>query len=313
MLTHLIIVNPSSGRGLAARLRPRAQQLLDRGGLAYEFHITKKAGEARDLARKEAGRYGVIVAMGGDGTIQEVAGGLAEARLSAGRSEHRPLADLGILPAGTGNDLIKSLRLPGDLEEACRCLCAGRRRPLDLGRIRWRSDEDEIERERIFVNNVGLGFEGQVGWEADRIRLPLRGMPLYLLAILRVLGRLVNPPLAIRYDEESLPAEEKLLVSIGNGHSSGGGFKLNPRANPFDGKLDCCAISARGRFEVLRSLGKLPKGKHLGLPGVETRRAERVELVSERPFHGHADGELLSERIVSARVEILPGLVSVVL
>ncbi len=313
MLTHLIIINPHSGRGLGAKLRPRAQRLLDKGGLAYEFHITDGPGDARRVARAEARRYGVIVAMGGDGTIQEVAGGLAEARLDSATDEHHALADLGILPAGTGNDLIKSLRLPADFEEACRCLLAGRRRPLDLGRIRWRSDEDEIERERIFVNNVGLGFEGQVGWEAYRLKLPLRGMPLYLVALLRVLGRLVNPPLAIRYDGESLPAEEKLLVSIGNGHTSGGGFKLNPRANPFDGKLDCCTITARGRIEVLRSLSKVIKGKHLGLPGVETRRVEKMELSSKRPFHGHADGELLSERIISARVEILPALLPVVL
>ncbi len=312
MLTHLIIVNPRSGRGQGTRLRPRAQQLLDRGGLAYEFHITKAPGEARTVARKEARRYGVIVAMGGDGTIQEVAGGLAEARMSTGHDEHRPLADLGILPAGTGNDLIKSLRLPADFEEACQRLCDGRRRPLDLGRIRWRSAEDDLERERIFVNNVGLGFEGQVGWEAYRLKVPLRGKALYMLALLRVLGRLVNPPMTIRYDDDARPPERTLLVSIGNGHSSGGGFKLNPRANPFDGKLDCCAIAARGRLEVLRFLPRAMSGKHLGLPGVESRRVERMELSSERPFHGHADGELLGESITHAQIEILPGLMPVI-
>ena len=125
---------------------------------------------------------------------------------------------------------------------------------MDLGRIRWRSDEDDIERERIFVNNVGLGFEGQVGWEAYRLKLPLRGMPLYLVALLRVLGRLVNPPLAIRYDEETLPAEAKLLVSIGNGHTSGGGFKLNPRANPFE--LNVSTSSGDPCFTTSPSLSK---------------------------------------------------------
>jgi YegS/Rv2252/BmrU family lipid kinase len=264
------------------------------------------------VARREASRYGVIVAMGGDGTIQEVAGGLAEARLNAGHDEHLPLADLGILPAGTGNDLIKSLRLPADFEDACQRLCAGRRRPLDLGRIRWRSAEDDLERERIFVNNVGLGFEGQVGWEAYHLKVPLRGMSLYMLALLRVLGRLVNPPLAIRYDDDAQPAEEKLLISIGNGHTSGGGFKLNPLANPFDGKLDCCAITARGRLEVLRFLPKVLRGKHPGMPGVESRRVERVEMSSKRPFHGHADGELLGESILRARIDILPGLLPVI-
>lgn len=308
MQTHLVIVNPTSGRGRGRKLRPGAQQLLDAAGLAYEFYDTESPGDARRVAREEAERYSVIVAMGGDGTIQEVAGGLADARLDSPHDEHAPLADLGILPAGTGNDLIKSLRLPADFDSACERLRVGRRRSLDLGRIRWRTAEDSRERERIFVNNVGLGFEGQVGWEAYHLRIPLRGMPLYMLALLRVLGRLVNPPMAIRYDDDVHPPEEKLLVSVGNGHTSGGGFKLNPRANPFDGKLDCCAIAARGKLEVLRFLPKALKGKLQGMPGVESRRAERVELSSERPFHGHADGELLGESITHARVEILPGL-----
>lgn len=312
MLTHLIIINPKAGRGRGRKLRQRVERHLDLAGLAYEVHVTDGPGDAREVTRREAGRYGVIVAMGGDGTIQEVAGGLAEARLAASHDAHEDLAVLGILPAGTGNDLIKSLRLPADFEDACDRLRTGRRRPLDLGRIRWRSADDAMERERIFVNNVGLGFEGQVGWEAYHLKVPLRGMPLYLLALLRVLGRLVNPPLRIQFDGAAMPVEEKLLVSIGNGHTSGGGFRLNPAANPFDGKLDCCVIRARGRLEVLRFLPKVLKGGHVGLPGVDNRRAERVDLTGERPFHGHADGELLGERILGAHVEILPGLLPVI-
>ncbi|MEZ4396467.1 MAG: YegS/Rv2252/BmrU family lipid kinase [Candidatus Krumholzibacteriia bacterium] len=308
MLTHLLIVNPHAGRGLGSKRRRQAERCLDTAGLAYEVYLTSGPGDARRVAEEEASRYSVIVAMGGDGTIQEVAGGLAAARLARGAAEGPPLAALGILPAGTGNDLIKSLRLPAELDAACRTLVAGRRRDLDLGRIRWRLASAEGARERIFVNNVGLGFEGQVGWEAYHLRTPLRGMPLYLLALLRVLPRLVNPPMALTIDGEARPPQPALLLSVGNGHTSGGGFKLNPGANPFDGKFDYCLADARGKLEVLRLLPRGMKGRHLGLAGVHSGRAERIAVTSARPFHGHADGELLGEDVVEATLELLPGL-----
>lgn len=308
MLTHLVIVNPAAGRGLGARRRREAERLLDAGGLAYEVFVTRAGGDARRVAREEAARYSVIVALGGDGTIQEVAGGLAEARLARAAEDTRPLAALGILPAGTGNDLIKSLRLPADLAAACRRLRAGQPRALDLGRVRWREAGDAAPRERLFVNNVGLGFEGQVGWAAYRLRLPLRGLPLYLIALLRVLVRLESPRLTLAWDGVEAPPRRLLLVSVGNGSSSGGGFRLNPRANPSDGRLDVCAADARGRLEILRLLPRAMKGTHLELAGVESRRVARLTVSGETPFAGHADGELLSERILTAEFEVLPAL-----
>ncbi len=308
MLTHLLIVNPVAGRGLGARRRRLAERLLDAGGLAYETFVTRAPGDARRVAREEAPRYSVIVALGGDGTVQEVAGGLAELRLARTPTDTRPLAALGILPAGTGNDLIRGLRLPMDFAAACRRLCVGQPRALDLGRLRWREAGNPAEQERLFVNNVGLGFEGQVGWAANRLRLPLRGKPLYLLALLRVLARLGAPRLALTWDGVESPPRPLLLLSVGNGSCSGGGFKLNPLANPFDGRLDACAVDARSRLEVLRLLPRGIKGTHLGLPGVESRRFTRLGVRSETPFAGHADGELLSERMLAADFEVLPGL-----
>lgn len=308
MLTHLIILNPAAGRGLGARRRREAERLLDAGGLAYEVFVTRAGGDARRVAREEAARYSVIVALGGDGTIQEVAGGLAEARLTRAADDPRPLAALGILPAGTGNDLIKSLRLPVDFAAACGRLCAGQPRALDLGRVRWREADDPAPQERLFVNNVGLGFEGQVGWAAYRLRLPLRGLPLYLIALLRVLVRLENPRLTLTWDGAQAPPRRLLLVSVGNGSSSGGGFRLNPRANPSDGRLDVCAVDARGRLEILRLLPRAMKGTHLELAGVESRRVARFAVSGETPFAGHADGELLSEHILTAEFEVLPAL-----
>lgn len=312
MAALLIIANPAAGRGMGEKRIAEARRLLAAENLDCEVHVTEGPGDAMQKAELEAAHYETIVALGGDGSIQETAGGLARARLDAPFDHDGPFARLGILPAGTGNDLIKAVGLPARFEEAFAVLLRGRSRDLDLGRVRWRAAGEEIVRERIFANNVGLGFEGQVGWEADRLRLPLRGKPLYLLALMRVLKDLVNPPLNIRFSDGEVLDGPKLLVSAGNGTTSGGGFKLNPQADPFDGLLDFCVIDARGRREILRFLPKAMKGKHIGLKGVLSRRDTCVELASERPFHGHADGELLGDGIIWAHIEILPNLLPLI-
>ncbi|MCP4547429.1 MAG: hypothetical protein GY835_13305 [bacterium] len=313
MTTHLFICNPSSGRGLGERKIAELKDLLAGSDIRGELHITGKGGEGREIARREATNYKVIASLGGDGTIQEVAGGLAEARLNAPVPHTCEFASLGILPAGTGNDLTKAIGIPHDLSRAFALLMAGNRRDMDLGRIRWHVADDEILRERIFANNVGLGFEGQVGWAASRIKLPLRGMPLYMLALLRVLVKLTNPDLRVVLFNGHELTGPALLLSIGIGRCSGGGFYLNPDADPFDGLLDICHVKKLGRLQVLRFLPHAMRGTH-GRFGrrVTMRRDTLLDLYSDTPCHGHADGELLGDRITEARVVILPGILPVI-
>jgi len=314
MPTHLLIVNPAAGRGLGAKLRRKADSLLERAGLAFETRVTEAPGHARKMAREAAERYAVVVILGGDGSIQETAGGLVRARMEAGSEPHpTPFAALGILPAGTGNDLVKALGLPRELDGAVEVLARGRTRDLDIGRLRYRIAGDAIERERFFVNNVGLGFEGQVGAEAARIRLPIRGTPLYALALARVLRRLANPRMRLQTGGgEDLGETRRLLVSIGNGNSCGGGFHLTPDADPFDGLLDVCVVEAKSAWQVPRFVPAAMKGRHLRLPGVRVLRERTIEVDGPEGMAGHADGELLGEKITWARAEILAARLPVV-
>ncbi len=312
MATHLLIANPAAGRGRCRGSIAETRRLLSGASIACDFYETEGPGDARRVARREAERYAVVVALGGDGTFHEVAGGLAEARLAAPVPAGGSFAQLAILPGGTGNDLVKAVGLPGDIAGSFERLRAGRTRELDLGRIRWRNQDDPAPRERIFANNVGLGFEGQVGYAAREIRLPIRGTFLYFLGLLKVLRRLVNPPLRVRFGGGETIEGAKLLLSVGNGHSSGGGFILNPEADPFDGALDFCVVDARRRLEILRLLPRVMKGTHLELPGVQSRRNTLAEIDGGLPFHGHVDGELLGDRITWVHVEILPALLPVI-
>ena len=308
----LLIANPAAGRGRAGAHVEKLKDLFERAGESFELHLTREAGDARETARREARRYEIVAAFGGDGTHGEVAGGLAEARLAAPPRDDGPFAALGLLPGGTGNDLCLATGVPKSLREAVALLLRDRRRDLDIGRIRWKIEGEAKPRERLFANNVGLGFEGQVGYRAESIRAPLRGVALYVVALLRELGDLVNPHLRITLGSGEAIAGPMLLLSVGNGPSSGGGFLLNPRADAFDGLLDIAAASARGRMQVLRLIPKAMRGDEAGIPEVQRRRDTRLTVETDTPFHGHVDGELVGERIVRVEIELLPGLLPLI-
>jgi diacylglycerol kinase (ATP) len=315
MASHLLIVNPAAGRGLGAKLDEEARRRLAKAGIDFEVRVTEKPGHAREIARAEAEHFRVIAILGGDGSIQETAGGLVQARMDAGPDPHlKPFAVLGILPAGTGNDLIKALQYPTDLGHAVDAIARGKTRDMDVGRLRYRIAEDSVERERFFVNNVGLGFEGQVGVEAARITIPLRGTALYGLALAKVLRRLANPLMKVKLASgDDLGEEKRLLVSIGNGNTCGGGFRLTPDADPFDGCFDICIVEAKQARRIPRFIPAAMKGQHISLPGVEIHRETGIEVEGDEGFHGHADGELLGERIIWARAEILAARLPVLL
>ncbi len=312
MIGTLIIANPAAGRGRGNARLAELRRLCERAGGPFEFHSTTGPGDARRTARAAARKFARVVGFGGDGTFGEVAGGLAEARLAAEIGDIGPFAALGLLPGGTGNDLCLATGVSKNLGEAFATLCTERIRQLDMGRIRWRVAGEETTRERLFANNVGLGFEGQVGYRAAGIQLPVRGVALYLLALLAEIGKLVNPDLRLRFGDGEARSGRMLLVSVGNGPSSGGGFLLNPEADPFDGQLDFCVVDARGRFEVFRLIPRAMQGKHSNLPGVLSRRGTHLSLESETPFHGHVDGELLGDNIVGVEIELLPGLLPII-
>ncbi|MDP6797425.1 MAG: diacylglycerol kinase family lipid kinase [Candidatus Krumholzibacteria bacterium] len=306
----LFIANPVAGRGLGEKRSRELRKLLSSQDLDYELHMTTAPGDARRVAEAEAANYSRIVALGGDGTIQEVANGLVRARMDAATPHPSPFASLGILPAGTGNDLVKALGIPRKLEQSLERLLQAKEKPLDIGRLRYRIADDTVERERIFTNNMGLGFEGQIVRVAEAIRLPLRGQALYGYALVKMLPRLCRPQMTLTFSDEKIEGEF-LLLSVGNGHSCGGGFLLTPDASPHDGQLDFCLLDAQTPARVLRFLPKAMKGKHIDVEGVRMRRAPSLQVDIPEGTFAHADGELLSERCTRMNIEILPGFLPV--
>lgn len=249
------------------------QSFCRQRNLTYDIHVTDHPGHATKLARQAAKGGGTVVAVGGDGTVNEVINGIV------GTS-----ARLGILPAGSGNDLAWQLGLSHQLRRNLQTLVTGRIRNMDVG---------QIDGQRYFVNGFGAGFDGEV---AGRVRAYLRhahGYTAYLMAVLRTLATYRFRKVRLTIDGHIVLDQPMLFVSCCNGTTYGGGFRVAPSAKLDDGLLTICAVDKVGRWYALRNLPKFTRGTHLTLPEVHTFTGRQVVIESDIPQPAQADGELL--------------------
>lgn len=286
----VVILNPVSGRGLGKRLRATVERALM--GRPGELVATSQPGDATRIARAAAAAGRDVVVVGGDGTIAEAAAGV----LASGHSG----VALGIVPAGTGNDYAyEALKLPRDPLSALAIALNGTPRPVDLGEVNG----------RIFVNALGVGLDANITATAERMkRYPLlRGQTLYWAASLSELLLRYDqcPQLTVTYDGAAAPSRAFAVAAVSIGPTYGGGFRINPGADPADGLFDICTIWKPSLPRALRLLPRIERGQHLDQPEVERRRVHHVVLDALYPIHAHLDGEVTTAVRFDAR--ILPG------
>ncbi len=304
MIDYTLIINPIAGNGRTLKKRPEIERFLEQRGVSYEVRITEGPGHAVELARKPQGR--TVVAVGGDGTVHEVAYGIIAAGCTT---------PLGVIPLGTGNDFVKMLGISRRLDEALHQLIHGRLQFVDYGEVTVQEQPGEDIRQ-YFVNAVGMGFDASVA-VTMRGQKKLPGVLSYLLAVFRTL-RSWQAPFARVTMETITRAERRVfedplfLVTAGNGVSSGGGFYLTPEASVRDGLLDVCLVRDVPRLEVLRVVPRALRGTHVTHPAVHMFRTRRLRVVLEHPMPVHADGELVAERATRMDVQVIPGMLPVI-
>jgi YegS/Rv2252/BmrU family lipid kinase len=287
-----VVLNPAAGRGAAGRAWPAVRAVLQGAGSRVELAETARHGHAEELAEAAArAGWAAVVAMGGDGTVHEVANGL----LRAADGEVTRAA-LGIVPVGSGNDFSLLAGLPRDPIEAARRIVSGVERRVDVGRVG----------DRGFVNGVGVGLDARVAVEANRNRR-LRGIGIYLWALARVLASFRAPAMRVEIDGDEVIERPLTLATVGNGGRHGGGFWICPAAKLDDGLLDVCVCDELGKLRILRFLPKVLRGTHTGESCVHMRTARRVRITSDTPLPVHADGEILSEAARELEIEVAPG------
>jgi len=299
MADQLVIVNPIAGRGAGERVIPRIVRLLREHGLSFDLVRTERPWHAAELARQAVvSGYRTVVAVGGDGTSNEVLNGLMAAR-EAGEGE----AAMGVLCVGTGNDFAYGMGIPLDLEEGCAALARGRARRVDVGHALGF---------RYFGNGIGIGFDAAVNVVASRLQR-LRGFLVYLIAVLRTLLFYYRAPLTrIELDDQTLE-QPALMISVMNGRRMGGGFLMTPFSRPDDGLFDLCIGKKMSQLEMLSFVPRFMKGTQVGDPRVTMARSRRVRVtVRDGTQVVHADGETLALDVRELDLEVIPQALSVV-
>jgi len=275
-----VIANPTAGKGRGRETIPYISEMLRQQGIGFSLAYTAYPGHATELARQAVAEgYETVVALGGDGTVNEVVNGLC-ADLG---SDPNPAAivKLGVIPAGSGNDFAYAVGLPPDARAAAKRLFNGSTRLVDMGRING----------RFFAYGVGLGFDADVVIESRKIKR-LRGVLLYCLALIKVLiFQHRSYQLEINLDDTHLE-QQAMMVSVANGQRYGGAFLVTPDAKVDDGLLDVCIISPISRLEMLRFIPLILKGYHTKLSVVKMWSGHRVSVKSGSPLVSHVDGEV---------------------
>ncbi len=293
MLHAHVILNPAAGRGAARRAEAVVARAFRAQGWAVDVVRTEGPGHGQALA-SAAVRQGAkhVVAVGGDGTVHEVANGLLGADTDAA---------LGVVPIGSGNDFAKLVGQYGhDPARAVARLVTARSQRFDAGRVldEW------------FVNSVGFGF-GPAVVKTRNTMHHLRGFRSYLVPIVKTFFTFAPPVFEVvapGFRERGY----MMMVEVCNGTTAGGSYRFAPDADPADGKLDVCLIRRVSLPRFLLAIPRVMHGTHITMREVSLIKTAKLVIRSpEEPLMLHADGELREPGVHECTVELERGRLNV--
>ncbi len=291
MLSDLhLIWNPVAGNGAAVSAYQLVTDTLAERGIPFTSEKSEYAGNATELA-KAAVENGAkkIVVLGGDGTIREV----ACAMMNTG-------VPLGIISCGTGNDIIRALQIPNDPLLALDIALNGQVRDMDAA----------MANDLLYFNVAGFGFDVDVLRYVEIYKKRMKnGSLAYMRGLLTALLHLNSRKTKISWPEGSMEAQV-LIIAAGNGTHFGGGMKVTPKADPFDGLLDICIINNVSKLNAYLILPKFLKGEHLTTKYVTYFKTTELTAVCEPASLLDVDGDILPGTPVTFK--ILPKSIRVV-
>jgi diacylglycerol kinase (ATP) len=267
-----IIYNPTSGREAFRRHLPEVLEVLENAGYETSTHATNAAGDATtEAALAVERRYDLVVAAGGDGTINEVVNGLAE-------KEYRP--KLGIIPVGTTNDFARALQIPRDIVGAAEIIAKGDSIPIDIGRFN----------DKYFINIAGGGRLTELTYEVPSKLKTIIGQLAYYLKGIEMLPSLKATNVRIEYDGKLFEGEVMLFL-VGLTNSIGGFEKLAPNSSINDGMFSLLILKQTNLADFIRIATLALRGEHIHDPKVIYTQANRIKVTSEDKVQLNLDGE----------------------
>lgn len=298
-----IILNPMADMRrawqVARDLRPIVEEYGNAqwSGTVYPTHATKLAREAGEDG------FGMVIAMGGDGTIHEVINGLMQIP-----AERRPI--LGVVPVGSGNDFAHAMRVPKEADRALSLALNGEPNSIDLGLM-----TDEHGRREYFDNTLGIGFDAVVTIRSHRLPI-LRGFLMYFTAVLQTI-LLNHVPARVHFESEMEKWEDQVLMTtLCNGGREGGGFMLSPDSKMTDGVLEYLTVQKVSRAMMFRLVPEFMNGTHRRFTKqIRMGSFRRLTMSSDRPLYVHADGEIFTSfgsNLRKLTFEVVPGAIKVI-
>lgn len=275
----LFIVNPIAGGGKAKSLISLIEDQMKKNNINFKIVITERESQATEIAEENADNYKLIVAVGGDGTVNEVAKGIINKRQGI----------LGIIPGGTGNDMARSLGIPLNPKEALKLILKGNKKEIDIGRV---NSYD-------FLNISSAGFDAEVVINNEKIKKRFKSHISYAISVVYTLFTYKNKNVTIKINGKTFN-EKILLLAVGNGKYYGGGMKILPMAQIDDGYLDICLISNISKLLSLYLFPTIFNGHHIKYKKyVKIYKAKSVTITSKEEFLLNIDGDVIETKEAS--------------
>ncbi|AOT70478.1 diacylglycerol/lipid kinase family protein [Geosporobacter ferrireducens] len=267
----LFIVNPVAGKGKSLEFAAYIENTLKEKGIDYAMKFTTLKGEAEHIAKEAAdGTYEKIVAVGGDGTVYEVINGLAGGT-----------AALGVIPSGTGNDFVKTMKISPKLESALETVLNGEITAIDCGKVNG----------RYFINVASIGLDAEIVKKTEEMKKYIPGPTAYMAGLFKTLFQYRLQDVEIVIDDWVYKGKIT-LVAVGNGKYYGGGMKVVPSAKIDDGYFTVCLIKPMSKFKMLRLLPTIFSGDHIQESEVIILKGKKIRVSSKDPMILNTDGDI---------------------
>ncbi|NPV10375.1 MAG: diacylglycerol kinase family lipid kinase [Ignavibacteria bacterium] len=290
-MKYLFVANPMAGKGRTRKLIEKIKRFLISKNIDFELLETTGPNSINEIIKNTTQNFDRVIVIGGDGTIHELV-----------NSEQIFNKVLGVLPTGSGNDFALTLGLRKNLYRNLEIILDEKTLEIDIGY----AEITEFSGNKfsfLFANSLGIGFDAEVAARAKEIKF-VRGLILYLISVFITLVKYKFRNLIVQSNSLKL-SEPIFMISIGNGKTAGGGFKLTPSASPVDGELDICVVKKISKLKVLRILPLAIFGKHITNPSVYYFRSKEISITSDLPIYVHADGEIRSNDMKSIKIVLL--------